>query len=158
MPRADVVDKPAEIEEAQPPDPADGKTFATRETFLAAAGHLSEEEIQVEGLGWLLLSEISGADRADIVAKSMMAYQRNELDVKGYQRAVLLAGIVDPSSPQDERAPMFRSADMDQVMKVGGSKLLEAIDVIERLSLMGKYQPGAEGNLLPTPSSERTSG
>lgn len=137
---------------------SNGKTFATREDFLAAVGKLAEEEVFVEGVGWLLCSEITGDARADIVGKSATSLNNGNLDVKSYQRALLLAGLVDPSSPKGERRPLFRPGDIDRVMLVGGRQILAAIDVIEKLSAMGRYQDAAEGNSVDTPSDGSTSG
>lgn len=144
-----------EAPDAAPPE--EGPKFITRETFLAAGGKLAEETLFVEGLGNLLLREVSAGDRADMLSKSLQALQREQVDVKGYQRALLLVGVVDPASPPDDRQPLFKPADMDAVMRVGGKKLLPVVDVIERLSLMGKYQPGAEDFSAKTLSSGRTS-
>jgi hypothetical protein len=135
-----------------------GKVYASRDDLLNAAGKLAEEELYVEEIGWLLLSEISGDARADIVGQSASAMQKGELDVKSYQRALLLAGVVDPSSPVGNRRPLFRPGDIDRIMKIGSQKLLSIIDTVEKLSAMGQYQGGVEGNSETTPSAAGTSG
>ena len=43
------------------------------------------------------------------------------------------------------------------MMKIGGAKLLAAIDVVERLSAMGRYQELAEGNFASTQNGAGTS-
>lgn len=138
---------------------SNGKVFATRQDWLDAAGKLAEEEVEVEGIGLLLCSEITGDARADIVGQSATSLQAGQLDVRSYQRSVLLSGVVDPTSGQPgERSPLFRPGDIDRVMKVGGKKILVAVDVVERLSAMGRYQELAEGNSADIRNDEPTSG
>lgn len=137
----------------------DAKKFASRDDWLAQAGVLKEEELEVEGLGWLLLSEITGDVRAEIVGQQsvgLLAEQR-KIDAKAYQRTLILAGVVDPQSPPGDRKPMFRPGDMDRVMRVGGGKIAGIVDVIERLSSLGQYQGAAEGNSVPTRNGASTS-
>lgn len=129
-------------------DKEEGKKFLSREDWLNQAGLLAEEEHYVEGLGWLLLSEISGDARADIVGRQSVGLlaESRRIDAKDYQRSLLLAGVVDPGSPKGDRRPMFRPGDMDKVMRVGGAKIADVVDAIERLSALGGYQGAAEGN------------
>jgi hypothetical protein len=138
--------------------------FASRGDFLAAAGRFKEEELEVEGIGRLVLSEISGDARADIIGTMAMALQPNTetgekgtLDTKGYQRSLLLAGVVDPTSAAGSRVPLFKIGDLAEVMRVGGAKITAICDVIERLSMLGRHQPDAEKNSGPTPSVASTS-
>lgn len=135
------------------------KKFLSREDWLNQAGVLREEELHVEGLGWLLLSEISGDARADIVGRQSVGLlaESRRIDAKDYQRSLILAGVVDPSSPKGDRRPMFRPGDMDKVMRVGGGKIADVVDAIEKLSALGAYQGAAEGNSESTPNGAGTS-
>lgn len=163
MAQTDQLDKakPAEPElttDAEEAAEEAPKVFASRQDFLDAAGKLAEEEKHIESIGWLILREITGEDRAKQIGASVKAMNDDgNVDIKGYQQALLLAGVVDPTSPPGARRPLFAEGDLDRVMKVGAGKLAEVIDVIERLSRLGKYLPGAEGNSGPTPSAAGTS-
>jgi hypothetical protein len=126
----------------------EGEKFVSRDEWLNLAGHLKEEIHYVEGLGRLLLSEIAGDVRADIVAQQSVGLlaDQKKIDAKLYQRTLLLNGVVDPSSPQGARASLFRPGDLDRVMKLGGGKIAEVVDHIEKLSGLGQYSGAAEGN------------
>ena len=159
-----TLTKPDESVDASPPKTPAAPKFATRDDFLAAAGKYAEEEYDAPGIGLLLLSEIGGDARAEILGNMAMALQpdpetkeKGTLDTKGYQRGLLAAGVVDPNSPPGARTPLFSRGDLDQVMKVGGAVVAGIADVIERLSLMGRYQPSAEGNSANTPNGASTS-
>lgn len=124
------------------------KRFLTREDILSAANKLKEEETQIEGLGTLLLSEITGSVRADLIAQQatgMMADQK-KFDRQSYERTLIQAGVMDPSSPPGGRTTLFRMGDMDRVMKLGASKIETIVTTIERLSSMGESAGVAEGN------------
>lgn len=127
---------------------SEAKKFVSRDEWLNLAGHLKEEEHYIEGLGLLLLSEISGDVRADIVANQSIGLlaDQKKIDAKAYQRTLIQNGVVDPTSPPNARTAMFRPGDMDRVMKLGGSKIAEIVDHIERLSGLGQYSGAAEGN------------
>ena len=89
--------------------------FLSRGAFLENAGKLAEKEIDVPGLGWVIASELTADERAEVIGKQATALNsRNELDVKSYQRSMLLYGLVDPESPPGNRRKMLRSADVDQ--------------------------------------------
>lgn len=135
------------------------KKFLSRDEWLNQAGVLKEEEKFVDGLGWLLLSEVTGDARADIVGRQSVGLlaENRRIDAKDYQRSLILAGVVDPNSQKGDRKPMFRPADMDRVMRVGGGKIAEVVDAIEALSALGAYQGGAEGNSEATPNGAGTS-
>jgi len=152
---------------ANPPKPpvAASKAFADKGAWLAAAGRFKEEEHEVEGIGVVLFSEISAAARAEILGQMASAMQpdpetkeKGKLDTVAYQKALLLAGVVDPNSPAGSRNPLFKAGDMDAVMRIGGAAVTEAVAVVERLSKMGRWQVEAEGNSEPTPSGASTSG
>lgn len=133
--------------------------FLSRDDWLNNAGVLKEEEKEIDGFGWLLLSEISGDARADIVgvqSEGLLAEKR-KIDAKAYQRALILAGVVDPTSPAGDRKPMFRPSDMDRVMKIGGAKIADIVDAIEKLSALGQYAGEAEGNSESTLNGGSTS-
>jgi hypothetical protein len=159
-----VEDQPqTELEPAAAPpkkakDPL--SKFASREDWLKAASHLNEAEVEIDGIGLVLLSEISGTVRANILAKQSQGLMGDvkTIDVLSYQRSLLQAGIVDPISPRDSRVPMFAIGDMDRVMKMGGASIGKVIDKIEQLSSLGNYQGGAEENSAATPNGDGTSG
>jgi len=132
--------------------------FLSRGAFLENAGKLAEKEIDVPGLGWVIASELTADERAEVIGKQATALNsRNELDVKSYQRSMLLYGLVDPESPPGNRRKMLRSADVDQMMRIGGGKLQVILDAIERLSAMGRHSELAEGNSEPTLNGGPTS-
>ena len=136
--------------------------FASRTDILDAAGRFAEEEHDLEGVGKLLLSEISGATRAEILGQMATAIEGNKLTdpawTTKYQKTLLRAGVVDPASPVGARTPMFREGDLDRLMQIGGAKLSGVVDAIEKLSRMGRYQESAEGNSEATPSVDSISG
>lgn len=144
--------KLAEVEAAE-------KKYVSRDEWLNLAGHLKEEEHTVEGLGTLLLSEIAGDVRADIVAAQSVGLlaDQKKIDAKAYQRTLLQHGVVDPSSPQGARTSLFRPGDMDRVMKLGGGKIAEIVDKIEKLSGLGQYAGAAEGNSETSLNGDSTS-
>ena len=135
--------------------------FASRTDILGAAGHFAEEEHELEGVGKLLLSEISGAARAEILGQMATAIEGEKLTdptwTSKYQKTLLRHGIVDPSSPPAARTPLFKEGDLDAVMQLGGGKLGKIIDAIERLSRMGRYQESAEKNSAATQNGASTS-
>ena len=164
MAHADTVEAPPVAPDETTATVVETK-FASRDDFLNAAGRFDEEELTIDGIGTLLLSEISGHARAEILGTMAMGLQadpesgeKGKLDTAGYQRALLLNGVVDPSSPPGARKPLFREADMDRVMKVGGAKIQAAAEAIERLSKMGRWSVSAEGNSGRTPNAVSTSG
>lgn len=138
--------------------PAD-KKFASRDDWLGLAGVLKEEELHVEGLGWLLLSEITGDVRADIVGQQSVGLlaEQKKIDAKAYQRQLLLHGVVDPTSQKGDRKPMFRPGDLDRVMRLGGQKIAEVVDHIEKLSALGQYIEEPEKNSGSTRNGATTS-
>ena len=52
---------------------------------------------------------------------------------------------------------MFKYADMDRVMKIGGGKVAEIVDIIERLSALGAHGVATEGNSDSTQNGDSTS-
>lgn len=146
---------PAKLVEAE----ANGTKFASRDDWLNLAGHLKEEELHVEGLGTLLLSEITGDVRADIVADQSVGLlaDQKKIDAKKYQRTLLQHGVVDPGSPPGARTSLFRPGDIDRAMKLGGGKIAEIVDKIEQLSGLGQYAGAAEGNSENSRNGDSTS-
>jgi hypothetical protein len=134
--------------------------FLSRDAWLAQSGKFKEKEITVEGLGKVLLMEISGAARAAIQSQQSAGLLSDvkRIDAASYQRALLLAGVADPSSPEGARKPMFTAGDMDRVMGIGGSKIEVIVSELETLSGMGAGAvASAEGNSEGTPSGAGTS-
>lgn len=165
-----AVKPPASILEVDPLTEIPAKVesrFASRDDFLAAAGRLSEEEVDVPGLGLLLLGEIGADVRADITTDQSAVLLTPEKDEKGnvnvrkldrrsYERRLLLHGVLDPGSPEGNRLALLQPGDIDRVFKIGGAKIGVVIDTIERLSMLGRYAASAEGNSNGTPSSAGT--
>jgi hypothetical protein len=138
----------------------DDNGFVSRDGWLAQAGRYAEKTITVDGLGKLLIVELSGTARAAIQAqqsKGLLADSKT-IDVGAYQRAVLLAGVADPASPTEARLPMFKQGDMDAVMRIGGGKIAKVVEAIEVLSgLDAGAAKRAEENSVGTPSAGGTS-
>lgn len=140
---------------------AEENGVASRDDWLAAAGHLQEEWVDIPGLGRVLLGEIGADVRADITTDQSAVLllpegQVRKLDRRAYERRLLLHGVLDPMSPAGDRLPLLKPADIDRVFKIGGAKIGTVIDVIERLSMLGRYSQSAEGNSNGTPSSAGT--
>ena len=137
----------------------EAKKFASRDDWLNLAGVLKEEEHNVEGLGTLLLSEVTGAVRAEIMATQSegLLADKKKVDAASYQRTLLQHGVVDPSSPAGDRKPLFRPGDMERVMRIGGAKIAEVVDHIERLSGLGVYTGEAEKNSEASQNGATTS-
>lgn len=110
----------------------------TPQQLLAAAQEGREEKVvAVPGLGDVLIGEISGIDRADILSAQVAQAQAETFDVKGYQRKLLLASVLDATSPEGERTLAFTSnAEASTFMRLGGSKIRALIDAIEEFSGM----------------------
>ena len=158
-PRKTIMMEEVQLEETPAPS---GNGFASRTDILDAAGRFAEEEHDLEGVGKLLLSEISGAARAKILGQMATAIEGNKLAdptwTTKYQKTLLQNGIVDPESAPGNRTPMFKEADLDRLMQLGGAKIQDVVDAVERLSRMGRYQESAEGNFGPTQNGDFTSG
>lgn len=148
-----VIDK---VETRESEKPSGLSKYLSREEWLNQAGVLKEEEKYVEGFGLLVLSEITGDQRAEIVGHQSVGLlaEERKIDAKAYQRSLILAGVVDPATPPGDRKPMFRPTDMDRVMKIGGGKIAEVVDVIEKLSALGNYSGAAEENSAATPNGD----
>ncbi len=148
---------PEELVQA-PEKPQNG--FVTRDAWLAQAGKFKERTIHVDGLGEVLLMEISGAARAAIQSQQSAGLLSDvkRVDAAAYQRALILAGVADPASPEGARRPLFTAGDMDRVMGVGASKIEVIVTALEELSGLGaEAVKSAEGNSEKTPSDAGTS-
>ena len=134
--------------------------FASKDDWFNIAGKLREAELEVEGLGKVLLSEITGTARAQIMSTQSQGLlaDAKKIDAVAYQRSLLLSGVVDPASPAGARVPLFSVGDIDRVMKIGGRTISKIVDKIEELSALGTYQGSAEGNSSPTQNGAGTSG
>ena len=149
--KAPVGVGPADDPGAEGTEGPAGTSCLSRDALLAAAGKLNEEVHTVDGLGTLLLGEIGADVRAEILTEQQSVAlfaegAAKKLDRKWYEKKLLLAGVLDPQSPEGNRAPLFKPGDMDSVMRIGGAKIAEVVDAIERLSLMGRHMVSAEGN------------
>lgn len=139
--------KPTATEVAEAP----AKKYLSREDWIGNAGKFNEEEKEVPGLGLMILSEIGADVRADILTEQQSVAlfaegAAKKLNRRSYEKTLLQAGVRDPLSPPGARLPLFKAGDMDTVMQIGGSKIGEVVDTIERLSLMGRHTVSAEGN------------
>jgi hypothetical protein len=151
---------PAPAAPAAPP-PAAAPEFVGRDQWLGAGSKLAEDVVAVEGLGKVLVSEITAKVRAEIMtiqSSGLLTEVGKSIDHLRHQKTLLLAGVIDPASPEGGRTPLFKEGDIDQVMQLGASKVEQIIDAIERLSKLGRYATSAEGNSAPTPSVAGTSG
>lgn len=129
----------------------------TRDGLLQQAGKLREELVALAEAGDVLVRELTGADRAEIVQAQAEAYQDKKVDIAGYQKRILLAGITDADSPAGNRQPLLRPDDADRLMQLGGGVIATLVKAIERLSGLGQdAEKSAEGNSAPTPSSSST--
>ena len=83
----------AEVVGATDPE---GRAFASRSDWLSAAGHLTEEECYVEGIGLYLLSEIDGVTRASIMTEqSAVALSEDKIkkiNRQQYEQILLVGG------------------------------------------------------------------
>lgn len=133
--------------------------FLSRDDFLGHAGVLREKEVDIKDLGVLLISEITGDVRAELIGQqfSGMIGDVKKFDRKAYERTLIQAGVIDPDSPPGGRRPMFRPGDMDRVMRLGAGKITEIVDAIEELSGLGDHSGAAEGNSETTPNGAGTS-
>lgn len=106
--------------------------------LLAAAERGREEKvIAVPGLGAVLIGEITGVERADILSAQVEMARQDKIDVKGYQRKLLLAAVLDPTSPEEARTNAFLSnGEAATFMRLGGGKIRALIDAIEEFSGM----------------------
>lgn len=135
--------------------------FVGRDAWLGVGSKLAEDVVDVEGLGKVLVSEITAKVRAEIMtiqSTGLLTETGKSIDHLRHQKTLLLAGVIDPASPEGARTPLFKTADIDKVMELGASKVEKIIDAIERLSKLGRYASSAEGNSATTPSDAGTSG
>lgn len=133
----------------------------TRDIWLNAGQKLDEEWLDIEGLGKVLVSEVTAKARAEIMtiqSTSLLTEVGKSVDHLGNQKTLLLAGVLDPASPEGARRPLFHKDDIDKVMEIGASKVAAIIDAIERLSKLGRYTASAEGNSAPAPTGAGSSG
>jgi hypothetical protein len=113
------------------------KALTPQQLLDAAAKGRDEKLVDVPGLGPVLIGEISGTDRADILSTQVDQARANTIDVKGYQRRLLAGSVLDPTSPPEERRGAFSSmAEAASFMRLGGGKIRHLIDAIEEFSGM----------------------
>ena len=137
--------------------------YADRATLLALGGELEEATVTIARKGkpslTLLIRELTGDERADLITKQAAAYQAGKVEIKQYQQDLMVAGIADPASPEGARLPLLKSGDAGAIMKLGGSKVKIICDAIQELSGMTpEAQADAEGNSAAIPSAGSTSG
>jgi hypothetical protein len=131
----------------------------TREAFLAHAGKLVEELVEVPEMGAVLCRELTGAQRAKVLEVLAPAAQEGgRADFGRYQQMLLQLGLVDPDSPADARQPLLDMAGAAKAMELGAGKVERLCSAIERLSGLDKRAAErAEGNSVATPSASATS-
>lgn len=103
-----------------------------RDAFLGHSGKLREDTVLVDGLGPVLVKELNGFERAEVI--ETQATTRGRVDVKGYQRLLLLYGLADPESPDGARTPLLRKEDLDQAMRLGAAAIERLCERVEQLS------------------------
>lgn len=130
-----------------------------RDAFLAFAGRLAEETVQVPGMGAVLCRELTGAQRAQVLEVLAPAVQEGgKADLGRYQQMLLQLGLVDPESLPEDRKPLLDVAGSVKAMQLGAGKVEALCSAIERLSgLDKKAAERAEGNSVAAPSSSATS-
>lgn len=138
---------------------ASANGFLSRDDLLKAATLRAEEIVEIPDLGKVLCGEIGGDDRALLIGKQVSdVQQQREYDRVGYEKRLLRAGILDPTSAADARTPLLRPADVDALMKLGAGKVGLLVQTIERLSGLGPDAVArAEGNSGPAGSGSSTS-
>lgn len=115
----------------------DVRALSPQQLLAAAEKGREETIVDVPGLGPVLIGEISGTERADILSHQVELARKDRVDVKGYQRKLLLSSMLDPTSPEGERTPAFTSnAEASTFMQLGGGKIRHLVDEIERFSGM----------------------
>lgn len=130
--------------------------YVSRDAALSGAKNLKEKDVETS-LGTFLCRELSGVARAEVIEAQANGLTEEEggkrIDVKGYQQNVLVNGLVDPTSPEDDRQPMFKAADMPAFMQNGASVIVSLVLAIEELSGLGRFASArAEGNSDDTQS------
>lgn len=121
------------------------KSYAGRDQLLARSGKLREDGIVVDGETYLV-REISGRARNQVISAQAAARLRGDMvDLDGYQRLLLLHGLVDPASPQAARTPLLEEADLDAVMELGAGFLDAILERIEQLAGLAVDTAAATG-------------
>lgn len=110
-----------------------------RDAFLAGLT-LAEGTVDT-AIGPVICREITGQSRADLTSE---AFARDKTDVGAYRRSLILAGTVNPDSPEGARTPLFDEADMDAVMAKPSSVIEAICDKIEELSGLGTHSRKAK--------------
>ena len=134
----------------------------SRDAFLAYAGKLAEELVELPGMGAVLCRELTGANRAKVLQVLAPAVQEGgQADLGRYQQMLLQLGLVDPDSPEEDRKPLLDFGQSVKAMELGASKVEALCSTIERLSGLDKRPEkavaSAEGNSEPTASSSISS-
>lgn len=113
-------------------EPEVAATPVGRDAFLGHSGKLREDTVTVPELGGVLVKELNGNERAEVI--ETQAQRGGRVDVKGYQRLLLLHGLADPDSPEGARTPLLRKEDLDQAMRLGAGTIELLCERIEELS------------------------
>lgn len=128
----------------------------SRDAFLSSLGKLAEEDVEVDGLGTVLVREMTGKQRAQLLEVLAPAASGGKADLVRYQQMLLELGLVDPADGQP-LLDMQTSADV--LAGLGASKIEQLCSAIERVSGLSKSaNERAEKNSETTPSSDSTSG
>jgi hypothetical protein len=120
-----------------------------RDALLARSGKLEEARVEIDGLGHVVVRELSGAQRAALMQAQVEAAQGGNLDILGYQRQLLLYGLVDPDSPEGAREPLLEKADLDMAMGLGGGLVDALCTRIEELSGLSVVDAAAASGPSP---------
>lgn len=132
-----------------------------RAAFLALAGELKEDVVTLSDRAGkeipVLVRELTGEARAALITLQIEAYQKGSVDLKTYEREMLLGGVADPESPEGARLPLLKPADAEVLMKLGASNIGHLVKRIEELSAMGQQAlsraEGNSGNILSVVST-----
>ena len=160
---AETKPKAKPAEEPKLEEVAATNGHADRSSFLALVGDLAEATVPLKDSKGkqvnVLVRELTGAERADLITLQAEAYQQGSLKIREYEQKLLLAGIADPETPKGARQPLLKRGDDTELMKLGASKVQELVQKIEELSNLGAGALArAEGNSETTPSEDSTSG
>lgn len=120
----------------------DAPPVLSRDQFLT--GGKLEEDIVNTPIGPVLVRELTGEERAELMNNQV---GRGKANMIVWRRQLILLGVKDPASPEDDRQPLFEEADMDIVMSKGSATIEAIVDRIEELSgLTSDSKAAAEKN------------
>lgn len=145
------------MSELTPITPPSLSKLGGRNELLGRSGKLKEDQVVVDGVTYIV-RELNGLERAHLIGLQAEARINSKVDLAGYQKQLLLRGLMDPESPEGAREPALTEADLDTVMRNGAGFLDPILEAIEELSGLGvEAQKAAKDFLGGTPSGSSTS-